>query len=102
MNQAGVFISNHAIRRFRERSGAKYSDKQVRAKLTSMLALAKEVTLSPRYRVNALLNHNCRPAQYYRYADYILVVEQDTLKTIHRGEAGRWVGIARKERDAED
>ena len=83
-------ISNHAIERFRERSGTKKNDKEIARKLCYFLTKAKEVELKKHYGVIALLNHDFKPAKYYNYNGWILVVEDDELKTIHMGEAGRW------------
>jgi hypothetical protein len=86
-------VTNHAIKRFRERTGSKKSDDKIRTRLLTILSNAKEVRLKKKFRVAALLNHHLRDARYFQLGGFVLVVEGDCLSTIHRGEANRWESI---------
>ena len=86
-----IQISAHAIERFRERTGSKKNDKSIQKRLLFFLNKSTEVELSKGYyRSIAIINHNFKVATYYQYGEWIMVVESNELKTIHRGEAKRW------------
>jgi len=88
-------IAYHAIDRFRARTGTKQGDGQVIERIFRMVDQGEEVELKPQYRVAALPDHRCQPARYVRKSGMIFVVEGDTVKTVHQGEAGRWRSMER-------
>ena len=86
-------IAQHAIDRYRERTGSKKCDATVCERLAARIASAEEMQLKPKYRVIELIAHGT-PAQYWRSSDILFVVEGGVIVTIHRGEAGRWIPLA--------
>ena len=87
----GVTISAHAIERFRERTGCKKSDDQISKRLLRFLERSEEAELSKNYyKIVAIINHHFKVAKYYQFGEWVMVVEGNELKTIHRGEAKRW------------
>lgn len=82
-------ISAHAIDRFIERTGCK-SRQHAESTLKGLINEADELELKDRYKALQLINHNYRDARYYRRADWLLVVCNETVVTCHRAEAKRW------------
>lgn len=90
-----LIVTQHAINRYKERTGCKLSDNQIEKKILDYYGKSEKVDLSPKYKAIALLNHNFRRASYHRFSQFILVVEGMFLKTIHFGQAKkRWVSKA--------
>jgi hypothetical protein len=90
MDKNSVIISRHAIDRFRKRTGSKKSDDAIQKQLLRFLEDGKEVQPTGNYGVVQLLNHNLKPASYFAYGSFILVVEDNVLVTIHSNESKRW------------
>jgi hypothetical protein len=90
MNTSDLVISNHAVRRWRERTGAKYSDDRVKSKMLALLAVAQRAELNPVNSVKALLNHDLEEADYYMASNFVFVIVGNTIKTVHGNESGRW------------
>jgi len=91
-------ITNHAVDRFRERSGATYSDERIRDKLLKFYHDGKRVELKDKYKALALLNHGFKKADYVDYNGWILVLikdecESEIIVTIHTNQAKRWVSL---------
>lgn len=87
-------VSKHAIKRFRERTNCNRYDQSIIDKLIYMVQHGEEVKPKKHYGVMAILNHNFKEARYYDYfGQYVLVVEEDTIVTVHKGEARRWERI---------
>lgn len=84
-------ISKHAIERWRERSGASYSDEKVERKLLGLAARAEEVQLQEKYRVLTLMDHRYKEARYLAFGEFLMVIVDDTMVTVHLAEARRWV-----------
>lgn len=93
-------IKDHAVTRYRERTGCKATDDWIRSQLLRLLETAEEVVLRRRFRALQLMKHGFTPARYYQVPAWghpikarglILVVEQDCLlRTVHRGESRKW------------
>ena len=91
-----TYISSHAIERWMERTGCK-SERQAHAALKQHLAQAIEVELAPQYKVVALLNHDLKPARYFKLNQWIFVISPEgSLVTIHTGAAKRWLPLGTK------
>ena len=89
--QQTLTIIPHAIQRYRERTGSKQSEENVRKKIFKIILKGCEVKLKPKYRVIALINHRFENARYFRNSNgMIVVVENNVVKTIHKGTANRW------------
>jgi len=86
-----MIITQHAINKFRQRTGCVCDDNEVKKRILKLYEKAEEVELKPEYRVIAILNHKCEPAKYLRFAQFIFVCIDNVLKTIHLGEAKRWI-----------
>ncbi len=87
-----VIISPHAIDRFRERTGCKRADDYIVKKLHEMLEKAEVAEFTHnKYAVKALFNHDFTPANYFMYNNWIFVVVDGEVRTIHNNEAKRWV-----------
>jgi len=90
-----LIVTQHAINRYRERTDCKLNDNQIEEKILEYYGKSEKVDLRPEYKAIALLNHNFKQANYYRFSQFILVVEGMFLKTIHFGQAKkRWVSKA--------
>ena len=85
-----VKVTDHAIDRWIERTGSKARRSKIRKQLSDMAKWGVPIQIKEELRLKQLLNHNCAEALYLQWADWILVVEEGKLKTLHRGEAGRW------------
>ena len=85
-----ITISQHAIEQFKKRSGSKKSPEALRTRLQDFLSQATQVKPIGNYGAVQLLNHGLRPATYYSYGSWILVVEGSVLKTIHENESKRF------------
>jgi hypothetical protein len=84
-------VSHHAIKRFRQRTGCKQSDEYVRYRVLDLLGRAVEIELkNKKFRTLALLNHDMREAQYFRAGEFVFVVDDGVVTTVHNGEANRW------------
>mgnify|MGYP003418750951 FL=1 len=84
-------VSNHAIERFRERTGCKKSDISIQNKLLKFADLGKPAEFRTKgYATLALINHNFERAEYLMYNDWILVIADDCIITIHENESKRW------------
>lgn len=82
-------LSDHAIQRFKQRTGCKTDDKAKTA-LTKFLKRAQEVELEDRWRVIQLINHHYQDARYFRWQCWLMVVVNNTVVTIHTATANRW------------
>ncbi len=90
------FITTHALQRWMERTDCT-SKSQARTNLKELIAKSTEVELAPRFKVIALLNHDLKPARYFKFDRWIFVVsEQGGLVTIHSGTAKRWIPLGTK------
>lgn len=88
-----IHVTKHAIRRFRERSGAQYSEDKIVSKLLCFYQKSKRATLKRQYRVLALMDHNYTRAEYFDYNGWILVVvgngEGKSIVTVHNNQSRR-------------
>jgi hypothetical protein len=80
-------VSSHAIARFRERTGAKYSDEKVKRRILRMLSGALELKRYEPSRVIAIMNHGWRDARYFDGRGMIIVVCDHEVKTIYSQSA---------------
>ena len=86
-------VTTHAVERFRQRTGAKYSVEKIRNKLLEIARLGNRVKLKPPYRVTHLLNHDFQDTDYIMSrSGHVLVIANDTILTIHNGAAQHWEG----------
>jgi hypothetical protein len=83
-------VSDHAVKRFRERTNLVRSDQSIRNRLMDMVNKGIEVKPKKYYGVVALINHGFRAARYFSYNNFIIVVEDEAIVTVHQGEANRW------------
>ncbi len=91
-----TYISSHAIERWMERTSCK-SEREAHATLKRHLAAATEVELAPQYKVVALLNHDFKPARYFKFDKWVFVISPEgSLVTIHTGTAKRWLPLGTK------
>lgn len=94
--QGVSWVSLHCLKRFRERVGARGTAGEVLRNLKGWMSKAQPAELRPGKVLHKMLNHGCRVARYYlvgnprKGAGWILVVEGETLKTVHRNESGEW------------
>jgi uncharacterized protein YegJ (DUF2314 family) len=90
VNRPGaIAMSAHAITQYQKRSGTKTFTKATK-NLRKILDIAENVDIKTRYRLRQLLNHNLEEADYYKSGNWVLVVVNNELRTVHNGEAGRW------------
>ena len=87
-----VTVNAHAVERFRERTGTKKTEDQIKDKLIQMFSRAKETSFQKSFmNVVALLNHRCRPARYFYYNGWILVLEESEIMTIYEDRVRRFI-----------
>lgn len=86
----GLKVSEHAVLRFRERSGCNKSDETVSKRILYMVDRAVEVSPKLNFGVIALLNHGFREARYFRSDHWVFVVCENMVVTVHDGDADRW------------
>lgn len=79
-------ISQHAIERFRERTGAKYADEKIEEKLQHMVSGSVPVQLKPRYRIFNIMRNNYRESNFHKYNGTLLISRDDTLVTFINGK----------------
>jgi hypothetical protein len=90
------YITSHALERWMQRTGCT-SERKAHATLKRQFALATEVELAPAYKTIALLNHDFKPARYFKFDKWVFVVsDEGALVTIHSGTAKRWVPLGTK------
>lgn len=85
-----VTVNPHAIVRYRQRRQSSKQDIAIRDKILHMLSSSYEVSLKPQFKATALLNHNFVEAKYFRHKDWILVVRNNEVITLHEGTSKRW------------
>lgn len=85
-----IKITKHAIKRFREKTGCKSDEKAINT-INKMLQDGEETTFKNGiWKTLSLLNHNFKEAKYYRYSQWILIIVENKLVSLHRGKAKRW------------
>lgn len=88
-----IKVTNHAVTRYRERTDSKtLTDQQVRDTIKQLVSKGALVEHKRQEdAVMAIIQHKCEKAYYYRRAGLVFVVSQDnTVLTVHRGEAKKW------------
>lgn len=85
-------VSEHAITRFRERTGCRKKDCRITKRLLDLFRLAQPAEFKNTvYETLALLNHDFERAEYFMYNDWVFVVVNDCIKTVHQNESNRWI-----------
>lgn len=83
------WITQHAVARWKERTGSKKSDIGVANRLSEAVAFGHEWELKPKFKLIEMLAHG-HHSQFYMHGGMIFVVENKTLVTVHTGKADRW------------
>lgn len=84
---ATIKVHRHAVNRFMERSGCT-DFQEAFERVVEMFT--KATPIEPRSRVIKLLNNNCKPADYFCFAQWIFVVVDGVVKTCYERRKGRW------------
>lgn len=82
-------ISDHAIKRFCERSGCN-SEARARKAIMRMLDQAEPVELLERYKLATYFNHGVKQTLYLKYEQWLFPICNNTVVTVHNAEAKRW------------
>ena len=82
-------ITKHVIERFRQRTGSQRSEDHVKNKIIKMVQQAVPVEISKNYAAITLMNHGYTDVEYRRYFEWIFVVKENRVITMHKGETGR-------------
>lgn len=82
-------ITQHALDRYRERTGTRKSDEAILTRIVTRMLGAVEWELKPRFKLTELLAHG-QEARYWREGDLLFVVENQVIVTVHHGTADRW------------
>lgn len=87
-----IEITNHAVERYRQRTGCKQSDDEIRERIRQRLKASEEVQhKTPQLAALSIMKHGFTKAKYYDHGGLIfVVVNERALVTLHKGEAGRW------------
>lgn len=83
-------ISQHAVIRFRQRTGSNLPDAQVRLRILTILANSEEVRMKRWFRLKAMMDHGLARTRYFRKGRLVIVVADQVVVTIHNGAANRW------------
>lgn len=87
-----LVVSDHAVARFRERTGSGKDDVYVRNRVLELVGKAKPAKFrKPAYATMALLNHDFERADYRIYNDMVFVIVRNCVMTIHKNESKRWM-----------
>jgi hypothetical protein len=92
-----IKVSNHALARYKQRADCTLTDDElIIEELKKRLAGAVLVEhKTPTEAALALIRHNYEPAVYYRRGGIVFVLAKDnTVLTVHRGEAKKWRPVA--------
>jgi len=90
------WVTTHCLDRFRERVGVTGTAGEVLRHLEKWLEKSQPAELRPGKVLKKMLNHKCRPAQYYLMGNprkgmgWIIVAEDSTIKTVHKNDSGEW------------
>lgn len=85
-----MIVTNHAIEKWRERTGSKYSEEKVVKKILTGVYTGKEVFPKGKYKVLKLLRHKCEPAKYVYNWGLIFVVVGKHIVTVHKNDVGEF------------
>jgi hypothetical protein len=86
MNPLDLEISRHAASRWMERSG--FRDPEIaREKWNAAISIAEEAKLKENKRMRALLRHGCTEATYLCSGQWVFVVVNNTVVTVHTDTA---------------
>lgn len=83
-------ITQHALDRYRERTGSTKGDEATLNKIASRIANAVEYELKERFKAVELIDHGTH-SRYFRHMEMMFVVDDGVVVTAHKGEADRWV-----------
>lgn len=85
----------HAVEQFKLRGGGgnKWDEARFAKHIFAMVDSGHPMRVKASHRMIQMLNHGVREAEYYRYGEWLLVVEDKCVKTIHKGTADRWEPI---------
>lgn len=84
-------VSRHAIRRYKERSNKNVDTFQAKNELIKLCNKARLAVLKKKFHSIALLQHDFKECQYYKDSNWVYVVIDMCIITIHGGDADRWV-----------
>jgi len=80
---SGIQVTDHAVSRFLERTGADISDKQTaKIALIRTFSKARKIRFRPAYIVSRIINNNFKAACYYWVSDLVFVVTEEEPQTI--------------------
>lgn len=82
-------ITQHAIDRYRERTGTNKGALAIVKRIKERLTEAQEWRLKEKWRVVEMIAHGAH-SKYFRHGDTFFVVEGGVIVTCHKGEADRW------------
>lgn len=82
-------LSAHAIMRYMQRSGCK-NLVRAEARIKQLLDEADEMELRDRWKAIQLINHDFKDATYFKCGEWLLVVCNDAVVTVHLAKAKRW------------
>ena len=86
-----IQISDHVIKRYRQRCNSTRSGKNIKKKLIDMWEKAIPAELKKEYRAFQLAKHGADKITEYRIrGDFILVSVDGILMTMHSNESRRW------------
>jgi hypothetical protein len=76
-------VNDHAIRRWRERSGSKQTDDTIRTKLRNMVREGNEHTMRERWRIYSLLDYPMGDCHYMVHGGWVVVVRDNRIATVY-------------------
>jgi len=83
-------VSNHAVDRYIERVRNINPERAI-DELISLCNMAKPAELKKKFRSIALLQHNFKECKYFKDNNFVYVVINECIITVHGGDADRWV-----------
>ena len=96
MCRDNIEMSSHALYKFSLKSG-RTNDEGSKETLREMLNKARPIRLKEQFRVFYFLKYGFKITDYYKHGEWVLVVQDNKLITVHFGEAKRWEEIPKDE-----
>lgn len=94
MNKPAVYITDHALQRYRERFGGNGSPKSVEKRANAMRrAAAFGMKIKPKDALKTYLFNKCTDVDYILYRNVVVVVESHRVVTAYGYVASEWEPI---------
>jgi len=87
--QSNLIPSNHAAKRWMERTGSA-DPREAYKSFREAIDYSVEVSLKPKYRAVALIDHKFKEAKYLKFDNWIFVVVDNIIVTVYDNKTSRF------------